>query len=205
MGAALVAAVPLVGGVLGVTSAGAAETPQPVTVRIAAGSLDPASVQIEPGATVVWVNKASTTRSVLAADASFDSGELAPGERFQFAFTEARSVQYAVVQSPGVTGTIVVGDAAAAPAPTPFAPAASGPSGPPPSEFAYTGSATSVNALIGGLSLAVGAGLLYAARRVGVVATLSRLAFSMPLDDVLPTRRHRRMMRTRPRRGRPRR
>lgn len=189
----------------GAAIAGAAETPQSVTVRILDDGLEPAAVQIEPGATVVWVNRASGPRSIVASDSSFDSGELAKGEQFQFAFTEARSVSYAVAQAPSVTGTIVVGDAEpAAPAPTPFAPspAPAGPTG-PPTEFAFTGSATSVHALVGGLVVALGAGLVLLARRYGVTAVLSRLTFSIPHDDLLPTRRHRRELRTEKRRGRP--
>src|SRR5262249_19767561 len=150
-----------------------AESPQPVTVRILDSGLDPAQVQIEPGATVIWVNRSDSERSVLATDASFDSGELAKGERFQFAFTEPRSVTYTVAQTPTVQGTVIVGDApAAAPAPTPFAPGsgtgATGATGTPgqTSEFAFTGSATSVNALIGGLVVVFGVGLIILARRL---------------------------------------
>ena len=49
---------------------------QPVTVRILPSGLEPAMVQIEPGATVTWVNQSGATRTVLAADASFDSGAM---------------------------------------------------------------------------------------------------------------------------------
>ena len=159
---------------------------------------------MEPGDTVVWVNRAGATRSILAMDASFDSGELAEGERFQFAFTEPRTVSYAVVQAPGISGTVVVQDPSApAPAPTPTPFAAPPPAA--PSGFAYTGSSTAVNGAIGGLMLAFGAVLLYAAQRFGVVAAISRLTFSFGTDDLLPTRRHRRIRRDEARRSRNRR
>jgi plastocyanin len=176
----------------------ALKAPKSVTVRILASSVEPATVNVVPGATVIWVNDAGSTRSILASDASFDSGSLSDGERFQFAFTQARTVSYSVVQAPGVSGTVVVaapGVEAPAPAPAPFAPPAAGPTDPQPAGFAYTGSATAINGLIGGLALAFGAGLVMTARRFGVVATLSRLTFSFGPDDLLPTRRHRRTMR----------
>jgi plastocyanin len=184
-------------------AAHATEAPTPVTVRILSTGVDPALVQVEPGDTVVWVNRAGATRSILASDASFDSGSLANGERFQFAFTEPRTVSYAVVQAPGISGTVVVHDPSA-PAPTPVAaPVPGTPAA--PAGFAYTGSATAVNGAIGGLLLAIGAGLVYTAQRFGVVAAISRLTFSHASDDLLPTRRHRRIRKAEARRGRVRR
>ncbi len=182
--------------------------PKSVTVRILPSSIEPATVNVAPGATVVWVNDAGAARSILASDASFDSGSLSDGERFQFAFTQPRTVSYSVVQVPGVSGTVVVaapGTAAPAPAATPFAPPAASPTDPQPAGFAYTGSATAINGLVGGLALAVGAGLVMTARRYGVVATLSRLSFNFGPDDLLPSRQHRRTRRDQSRRGRVRR
>ncbi len=180
-------------------TAHAADAPKSVTVRILANGVEPAMVQVEPGSTVVWVNRAGASRSILATDASFDSGALAEGEKFQFAFTEPRTVSYSVVQAPGISGTIVVGDASApAPAPAPVAaPVPAAPAG-----FAYTGSSTAVNAAVGGLLLAFGATLLYGAQRFGVVAAISRLTFSAAADDLLPSRRHRRIRREAARRSR---
>jgi plastocyanin len=186
--------------------AGAAESgddgPQPVTVRILASGLEPAMVQIEPGATVTWVNEAGSTRTVMAADSSFDSGALKQGERFQFAFTEPRSVSYSITQAPGIQGEITVA-AGGTPVPVPeTAPAAADPFGQTggaptdptaqPSGFAYTGSSTAVNGLIGGTLVAIGAGLLYSLRRYGVAGTFARLTFAPRSDDLLPSRRHRR-------------
>ncbi len=195
----------MIGGPL--RAAGAADDgqgPTPVTVRILASGLEPPMVQIEPGATVTWVNEAGATRSVLAADASFDSGNLKEGERYQFAFNEPRTVSYSVTQAPNIQGTITVaagGQAVpapdAAPAADPFgaggtpAAAPAGATG-QPGGFAYTGTSTAVNAFIGGTVLALGAGFLYAVRRYGVAETLARLTFAPRSDDLLPSRRHRR-------------
>jgi plastocyanin len=189
-----------------VRSAAAAEAaddgPQPVTVRILASGLEPAMVQIEPGATVTWVNQAGATRTILAADASFDSGALKQGERYQFAFTEPRSVTYSVTQAPGIQGEITVaagGKAVPAPeappaAADPFGQTGGAPTDPTaqPNGFAYTGSSTAVNGFIGGTLVAIGAGLLYSLRRYGVAGTFARLRFAPRSDDLLPSRRHRR-------------
>jgi plastocyanin len=186
-------------------AAGAAESddaPQPVTVRILASGLEPAMVQIEPGATVTWVNESGSTRTIMAADASFDSGAMKQGERFQFAFNEPRTVAYSVTQEPGIQGSVTVA-AGGQPVPVPDTAPAADPFGqtgttPPadptaqPSGFAYTGTSTAVNGLIGGTVLAIGAGLLYSLRRYGVAGTFARLTFAPRTDDLLPSRRHRR-------------
>jgi plastocyanin len=183
-------------------AAAAAESddgPQPVTVRILASGLEPALVQIEPGATVTWVNEAGATRTVMASDASFDSGALKQGQHFQFAFTEPRSVSYSVTQVPSITGEITVAAGGApAPAPSPgadpFGQTGAAPADPTaqPAGFAFTGSSTAVNGLIGGTLVAIGAGLLYSLRRYGVAGTFARMTFAPRSDDLLPSRRHRR-------------
>ena len=78
------------------TAAGAAETASPPTVRILAAGVDPPTVQVAPGDAVIWINESGGDRSIVATDASFDSGTLQDGDRFQFAFTEARTVTYTV-------------------------------------------------------------------------------------------------------------
>ncbi len=189
------------------TDSGALPT-KSVTVRILPSSIEPATVNVAPGASVIWVNDAGAPRSILASDASFDSGSLSDGERFQFAFTQPRTVSYSVVQAPEISGTVVVaapGTTTPEPAPTPFAPPAAPPTDPQPAGFAFTGSATAINGLIGGLALALGAALVMTASRSGVAATLSRLSFNFGADDLLPTRRHRRTRKDQARRGRTRR
>lgn len=193
--------------ILGVPSALASPTAagtDAVTVHIGEHGLTPAVVTAPPGGTIVWVNDATSTRTIVAADASFDSGPLAHGERFQFAFTQARTVTYNLAEAPEVTGTITVAGGAAvagaAPVPGPAVTPAPIPADPQPAGFAFTGSATAVNGMIGGLVLALGAGLLMVARRVGLTAALGGFSLALMPDDLLPTRRHRRRRRERARR-----
>lgn len=176
---------------------GPASAADAATVRIGTDGIEPAQATVEPGGTVVWVNDASSSRSVVASDASFDSGPLAPGEQFQFAFTEARTATYDVPES-GDRGTVVVQAAAATGAVPGGTPVTAAPTSPTaPTGFAYTGSSTAVNALIGGTILALGAGLLISARRFGLAGALTGLPFALVPDDLLPTRRHRRLRKTR--------
>jgi hypothetical protein len=167
----------------------------PTTVRILESSVDPPTVTVAPGDTVVWINESGERRTLIATDASFEY-TLGRNDRFQFAFTEPRTVTYTVNPSPGITGTVVVANAA-----DPTAPAA--PAATPPTEFAYTGAGAALTGLAGALTLALGAGLVVSARRLGVIA-LTSLGFLRP-DDLLPTRRHRRVRREQARRRRGRR
>ena len=185
---------PMIGGIGPATAATVPGTGAP-TVHITATGVDPALVQVQPGQTVVWINESGAKRSVLAADSSFDSGSLANGDRFQFAFTEPGTVKYTIVSAPGVSGTVVVGAVTpAAPAPVPTA-APAGPTG-----FAYTGAGSALTGAAGAFALALGVGLVLSARRIGLVA-YSGLSYFLAPDDLLPTRRHRRVRRERARKG----
>lgn len=169
----------------------------PPTVHITAAGVDPAVVEVEPGETVVWINDSGAQRSVIADDSSFDSGPLARGDRFQFAFTEPGTVTYTIVSAPGVSGTVVVRPVTTAPpvpAPTGTPPAAA------PTDFAYTGAGSALTGAAGAIALALGVGLVLSARRIGLIA-LSGLSYFLDPDDLLPTRRHRRIRRDRARRG----
>lgn len=183
----------LIGGIGPATAANVPGTSSVPTVHITATGVDPALVQVQPGQTVVWINESGAKRSVIAADSSFDSGSLAKGDRFQFAFTEPGTVKYTIVPAPGVSGTVVVGAVAPAPVPT-GAPIAA------PTGFAYTGAGSALTGAAGAFALALGVGLVLSARRIGLVA-YSGLSYFLAPDDLLPTRRHRRVRRDRARKG----
>lgn len=197
-GGLLAAGIGLSGTPLSGTPAGAAETASPPTVRILAASVDPPTVQVAPGDAVIWVNESGGDRSIVASDASFDSGTVKNGGRFQFAFTEPRTVTYTVNPGAGVTGTVIVAAAG-----TTVTPPTATPTG-PPTDMAYTGAGSALTGLGGGLALAFGAWLLLQARRFGPLAFTGFGRFSAR-DDLLPTRRHRRKRREQARRAPPRR
>jgi beta-lactam-binding protein with PASTA domain len=71
-------------------------------------AFDPASITVNAGDTVTWVNEDTTAHTIVADDGSFDSGSVAPGESFQFAFAAAGTVPYHCGIHPSMTGTVVV-------------------------------------------------------------------------------------------------
>jgi plastocyanin len=207
LAAALIAAALVVVGLGALGPAPSAHAANAVTVRISSEGIEPQVAHAAPGDTVTWVNSSASTVSVVASDVSFDSGPLAPGEQFQFAFTEARTVAYTVPQIFGASGSgsgsVIVAVGAAAPAPAGAGAPATGPLETPAaaSQFAYTGSATAFNGLIGGLLLVLGAALIVSAQRFGLAAAITGLPFAFVPDDMLPSRRARRLRRARSRRA----
>jgi beta-lactam-binding protein with PASTA domain len=91
------------------TTTGAATTTT-VTNQVTLINLafDPASITVHAGDTVTWVNEDTTAHDVVADDASFDSGSLAPGASFHFTFPKAGTVAYHCSIHPQMTGTVVV-------------------------------------------------------------------------------------------------
>jgi plastocyanin len=80
---------------------------------------DPEILRIQPGQTVGWTMDGRSPHSVTADDASWDSGVLQPGATFTHAFDRPGTYTYhcSLHGAPGVgmTGTILVGDAATLP------------------------------------------------------------------------------------------
>jgi plastocyanin len=82
---------------------------------------DPPRVTVAPGDTVVWRSHDGEPHSVVAAGGAFASGVLARHDEFTYRFDVAGSFPYVCSLHPLMRGTVEV---AAAPAPTPGAPAA---------------------------------------------------------------------------------
>lgn len=78
--------------------------PEPVHVRCYRGSFNVAIVDLafdpeaasclDEGTTVTWTNEGSEVHTVTAADGSFDSGDIAPGETFEVTFDDQGDVDY---------------------------------------------------------------------------------------------------------------
>ena len=82
--------------------------PAGTSVRMAGSRFEPATLTIAPGSTVRWFNDDSLPHTVTATDASWDSGNLAPGSRFERRFDSPGTYAYLCRYHPGQTGTIVV-------------------------------------------------------------------------------------------------
>jgi plastocyanin len=88
------------------------------TVVISNDRFQPATIRVEPGTTVTWVNQDDEPHNVVAEDGSWESPVLQKGEEFSHAFSEGGSARYICSLHPWMTGVVLVGDQAA-PAPSP--------------------------------------------------------------------------------------
>lgn len=66
------------------------------------------ATEVPVGTTVIVTNDDSANHTWTASDGSFDSGSLAPGDSFEFTFTEAGTFEYVCNFHPAMTGTITV-------------------------------------------------------------------------------------------------
>ena len=88
--------VSMVPGSGGNTSIGKAYLPDPITVVVGVNN------------TLKWSNDDTAPHTVTANDASFDSGNVAPGQSYTFTFTTPGTYQYHCVYHPWMIGTVIV-------------------------------------------------------------------------------------------------
>ncbi|HEY3061027.1 MAG TPA: plastocyanin/azurin family copper-binding protein [Chloroflexota bacterium] len=122
------------GAVLGLTLGYASGFASPVwadaEVQIVEGSatdvgtwgFNPPEVTIEAGQTVTFRNNGAQSHTATAANSSFDTGVIGPGEAKAIALAAAAAYPFVCSLHPSMKGTIVVTAAAAAPAAQPAAP-----------------------------------------------------------------------------------
>ena len=67
-----------------------------------------ASLSVAKGTTVTWTNNDAMAHTVTADDASFDSGNIAPGAKFTHTFSAAGTVAYHCSIHPGMKANVVV-------------------------------------------------------------------------------------------------
>jgi len=68
----------------------------------------PQSFTVKAGGSVTWVNRDASTHTVTDTNGAFDSGNIASGGNYEFAFTKAGTYQYYCTIHPWMKGTIVV-------------------------------------------------------------------------------------------------
>ena len=87
----------------------AATTPKPVThtVVIDGTRFEPASLSVQRGDFVVWVNRAPFPHTATAAGA-FDSGSIAAGKSWGYAARASGTFEYLCTFHPNMKGTLVV-------------------------------------------------------------------------------------------------
>jgi glucose/arabinose dehydrogenase/plastocyanin len=96
-----------------------ARTVAPNTVSIMNFAFQPATLTINPGDTVTWVNNDTAAHTSTSDTGVWDSGTLASGQSFSFTFTSPGSFPYHCEFHPGMLGTIVVNGPTPTPTPTP--------------------------------------------------------------------------------------
>jgi plastocyanin len=145
-----------------------------VDVSIDDFEFSPATVSAAPGDTIRFTNNGSAVHHVVAADGSFDSGALGPGNSFSVIIGD-RPVPFSCARHENMTGTIalqIIGTSTTAPpvtaAATTTAPV--GPAATTAAELAVTGSERG-SLLLGALAaIAFGAaGLALVARRAAPI------------------------------------
>lgn len=82
--------------------------PADTSVAMAGSRFEPSTLTVSVGETVRWFNDDALPHTVSATDGSWDSGNLAPGARFERSFTAAGSYPYLCRYHPGMAGTIEV-------------------------------------------------------------------------------------------------
>jgi plastocyanin len=75
---------------------------------IDAYAFDPSSMTLNVGDTLMWTNTGNMAHTVTAADGSFDSGMLQPGDTFGFTFSSPGTYSYACSPHPWMKATITV-------------------------------------------------------------------------------------------------
>lgn len=68
----------------------------------------PGELSITTGTTVTWTNNDSISHTSTSDVAGWDSGIVAPGRQFSFAFQTAGTFSYHCTIHPGMVGTVVV-------------------------------------------------------------------------------------------------
>jgi plastocyanin len=77
-------------------------------VRIADFAFAPDALSAEVGQSVKWTNQDGAAHTVTADDGAFDSGSLAGGKEFSFAFDQAGTYAYHCNIHPRMKGTVTV-------------------------------------------------------------------------------------------------
>jgi plastocyanin len=93
-----------------VTEAVGAITDNEANVSITDNEYSEASLSVDAGTTVTWVNEGTNTHTVTADDGSFDSGDLEPGDSFSYTFDDAGTFDYHCEYhgDEGMTGSVEV-------------------------------------------------------------------------------------------------
>lgn len=99
----------LIAAAAAVATCGGARRPATHTVVIVdATRYAPATLTLEAGDTVVWVNKDIMPHTATSEAAGFDSGRIDPGQSWSYTVTKAGSFEYICTYHPTMKGRLLV-------------------------------------------------------------------------------------------------
>ena len=75
---------------------------------------EPTDAVVDPGTTLMWINRGQEQHTVTSDDGQFDSGVLEPGDTFLTTVEGSGTLTYHCTLHPEMTGSITVGTPAAA-------------------------------------------------------------------------------------------
>ncbi len=79
-----------------------------VAVEIKDFAFNPATITVQKGTTVTWIQKDSTRHTATSDEGIFDSGLLSLDQSWSYTFNEAGTFKYHCTPHPNMKGTIVV-------------------------------------------------------------------------------------------------
>jgi len=83
--------------------------PPPDPISLPPNAPEPAPAPNLPiGTIVIWYNNDSVAHTVTARDNSFDSGNLSPGDAFQYVFEQPGELKYFCTIHPSMVGKITI-------------------------------------------------------------------------------------------------
>jgi len=74
---------------------------------------EPTDAMVDPGTTLMWINRGQEQHTVTSDDGQFDSGVLNPGDTFLTTVEGSGTLTYHSTLQPEMTGSITVGSPAA--------------------------------------------------------------------------------------------
>jgi len=80
----------------------------PNTIMMKGSDFSPGILQANIGATITWFNDDDKVHTVTADDASFSSGDIAPGAKFTHSFGNTGTYNYHCMRHPEMKGSIII-------------------------------------------------------------------------------------------------
>ncbi len=77
-------------------------------ITIDSFDFSPKTITVKAGSSVTWLNSDTVDHSIIADDATFNTGMLASGEKGSYTFTKVGTYTYHCAVHPSMTATVVV-------------------------------------------------------------------------------------------------